>query len=217
MEMAVQRPVPEGRKQQVSAWGWPDELKSWTWPGHEGKTLTVKVYSQAGQVRLLLNGREIAVKPVSVETRFKAEFDVPYAPGELKAVALKDGNPIAEMTLKTAGAPASLRLKADRQSLRPDRNDLAYVTLEVLDQAGNAVPDAAVLVSFEISGAGELAATGTANPKDVRSFRQPRPTTFHGKCLAIVRPTGSAGSITLRAESAGLSPARLVLKVREAT
>jgi beta-galactosidase len=153
------------------------------------------------------------VKPVSAETKFIAKFDVPYAPGELRAVALKEGNPLAEMTLKTSGGPAGLRLRVDRQSLRPDRNDLAYVTLEVLDQSGNVVPDAAVPVSFEISGAGELAATGTANPKDVRSFRQPRPTTFHGKCLAIVRPTGSAGSITLLARSDGFEPARLVLKV----
>ncbi|MGH9352986.1 MAG: glycoside hydrolase family 2 protein, partial [Terriglobia bacterium] len=213
LEMAVQRPIPEGCKQQVSAWGWPDELKSWTWPGHEGKPLTVHLYSQGDQVRLLLNGRDIGVKSVSAETRFRAEFEVPYAPGKLNAIALKEGKPIAEVTFKTTGRPTGLRLKADRQSLRADRNDLAYVTLEVLDQSGNVVPDAAVPISIDISGAGELAATGTANPKDVRSFRQAHPATYHGKCLAIVRPTGSAGSVRLMAESAGLKPARLVLKV----
>jgi beta-galactosidase len=213
LEMAVQRPIPEGRKQLVSAWGWPDELKSWTWPDHEGKPLTVRVYSRGDQVRLLLNGRGIGAKPVSANTQFRAEFEVPYAPGTLKAIALKRGEPIAQMTFKTAGNPVALRLKADRHSIRPDRNDLAYVMLEVLDQSGNVVPDAAVPISFEISGAGELAATGTANPKDVRSFRQPRPVTYHGKCLAIVRPTGSVGSVTLLAESAGLRSANVVLKV----
>jgi beta-galactosidase len=217
LEMAVQRPLPEGRRELTSPWGWSDEMPSWTWPGSEGKSVSVKVYSQADQVRLLLNGSEIGVKPVSTETKFKAEFDVPYAPGELKAVALKAGKPMAEMTLKTAGRPASLRLRADRQSLRPDRNDLAYVTVEVLDQSGNLVPDAVVPVSFEISGVGELAGTGTANPKDVRSFRQPHSNTYHGKCLAIVRSTGSGGSVTLSAESPGLEPARLVLKVAKAT
>lgn len=213
LEMAVQRPIPEGREQLVSAWGWADELKSWTWSGSEGKAVAVHIYSQGDQVRLLLNGCEIGTKPVSAETRFKAEFDVPYAPGELKAVAFKEGKPIAAMVLKTAGRPARLRLKADRQSIRKDRNDLAYVTLEVLDPAGNAVPDATVPVSFDISGVGELSATGTANPKDVRSFRQANPLTYHGKCLAIVRPTGSTGAIVLLAKSAGLEPARLVLKV----
>jgi beta-galactosidase len=213
LEMAVQRPSPQGRKELVSAWGWPDELKSWTWPGHEGENLMVRVYSRGDDVQLLLNGREIGMKPVSETTQFKAEFEVPYAPGELKAVALKQGSSIAETTLKTAGKPARLRLNPDRESLRPHRNDLAYVTLEVLDRTGNRVPDAAIPVSLEVSGAADLAATGTANPKDVRSFRQPNPTTFHGKCLAILRPTGAAGSVTLLATASGLQSARLVLKV----
>jgi beta-galactosidase len=213
LEMAVQRPVPEGRSERISSWGWSDELRSWTWPGHEGRTLKVRAYSSGDQVRLLLNGREIGTKPVSTETKFKAEFDVPYAAGELKAIALVEGRPIAELAFKTAGKPAKLRLRADRQSIRRARNDLAYVTLEVVDQAGNAVPDASVPVAFTISGAGELAAVGTANPKDVESFRRQRPRTFHGKCLAIVRPTGAAANVTLRAQAEGLVSASIVVKV----
>jgi beta-galactosidase len=211
LEMAVQRPLPEGRKELISAWGWSDELRSWTWPGHDGRTLKVRVYSSANEVRLLLNGREIGVKPISRETKFKAEFDVPYAPGELKAIALADGRQIAELAFKTVGKPAKLRLKADRQSIRRDRNDLAYVTLEVSDQAADLVPDATIPVSFAITGAGELAGVGTANPKDVQSFGQRSLKTFHGKCLVIVRPTGAAGNAILRAESEGLMPASVTL------
>jgi len=213
LEMAVQRPLPEGRSEVISAWGWPDELRSWAWPGQEGKTLKVRVYSRGDQVRLLLNGREIGVKPVSAETRFKAEFDVPYAPGELKAIALAHDSQIAELTFVTTGKPARLRLKADRQSIRSDRNDLAYVTLEVLDETGHALPDADVPVAFTIRGPGVLAAVGTANPKDMRSFRRHTPKTFHGKCLAIIRPTGSAGSVTVRADAQGLASDQVVLKV----
>jgi beta-galactosidase len=213
LEMAVQRPIPEDRQQLISAWGWADELKSWTWPGHEGTPITVRVYSKGDQVRLLLNDRQVGVKPVSTENKFTAEFEVPYAAGELKAVALQNGTPIAELAYRTAGTPAKLRLKADRSSIRPDRNDLAYVTTEVLDAAGNLVPDATVPVTFDISGAGQLAATGTANPKDVQSFRQAVTATYHGKCLAIVRPVGSAGRTTLTAQSKGLEAAWLVLNV----
>jgi beta-galactosidase len=214
LEMVVQRPVPEGQRQIISAWGWADELKSWTWPGCEGTPLTVRVYSKARQVRLLVNGREMGVKAVSPETRFAAEFEVPYAAGELKAEALENGSPVAELAFNTAGKPAKLALKADRPSIRCERNDLAYVTVEVLDATGNLAPDATVPVTFHISGAGELAATGSANPKDVRSFRRPVTTSYHGKCLAIVRPKGSAGWITLLAKSAGLDAAQLVLKAR---
>jgi beta-galactosidase len=213
LEMAVQRPVPEGRRELISAWGWSDELRCWTWPSHEGQILKVRVYSSGDQVRLLLNGREIGVRAVSQETKFRTEFDVPYVPGELRAIALKEGSPIAELSFKTVGSPAKLRLKADRSSIRRDRNDLAYVTLEVTDEAGNVAPDVSVPVALSITGAGELAAAGTANPKDIRSFRQRRPTTFHGKCLAIIRPAGYQGEVTLEAKAEGLQPARITVTV----
>lgn len=213
LEMAVQRPVPEGRTELISSWGWSDELRSWTWPGHEGKNLKVRVYSSGDQVRLLLNGRDVGVKAVSADTKLRAEFEVPYEAGELKAIALAQGRQIADVAFKTAGKPAQLRLRADRERIRRDRNDLAYVTLEVVDEAGDLVPDATVFVAFSISGTGELAGVGTANPKDVRSFRERSPRTFHGKCLAIVRPTGLAGRVTLQAQAEGLTPASVVLTV----
>jgi beta-galactosidase len=213
IEMAVQRPVPEGRTEAVSMWGWSDEMRSWTWPGSEGRTLKVRVYSSGDQVRLLLNGKEVGVKPVSPDTELKAEFEVPYAAGELKAIALAAGKPIAELSFKTVGKPARLRLTADRASIRRDRNDLSYVTVEVIDQAGELVPDAVVPVSISIGGVAELAAAGSANPKDAWSFRRSRPKTFHGRCLAIVRPTGAAGAATVRATADGLAPASIVVRV----
>jgi beta-galactosidase len=211
--MAVQRPVPQGRTETISAWGWSDEMRSWTWPGSEGKTLKVRVYSSGDQVRLLLNGQEVGIKPVSPETELKAEFDAEYAAGELQAVALSGGRQIAELAFRTAGKPAQLRLKADRASIRRNRNDLSYITLEVLDQAGELVPDAVIPVNFSISGAAELAAVGTANPKDVESFRSVRPRTFHGRCLAIVRPKGGIGAATIRAQADGLPVAGIVVHV----
>ena len=114
--MAVQRPVPEAN-QLVSGWGWSDELRSWTWPGAEGRKIKVRVYSTGDTVQLLLNGKEIASKPVSPETQLKAEFELTYEPGELRAIALSKGQQISQLVFKTVGKAAKLRLKADRSSL----------------------------------------------------------------------------------------------------
>jgi beta-galactosidase len=214
LEMAVQRPVPAGRIEELSKWGWSDELRSWTWPGAEGKALTVRVYTVGDTVHLMLNGKQIGARQVSLETRLKAEFEIPYIPGELKAVALKDGKEIAVLAFKTAGKASKLALKADRAQIHKSRNDLSYVTVEVHDEAGNVVPDAAVPVTFSLKGAGELAGAGNANPQDMASFRQPHRTTFRGKCLAVLRPSGAAGDITLRVEAEGLAPATLTIQAR---
>jgi len=212
--MAVHAPVPAGMKETVSYWGWPDERQSWNWAGQEGKTLQVSVYSDYPQVRLELNGKVLGTKAVSPETKLTATFEVPYEAGELKAIALQDGKEMGTKILKTTGKPAKVRLVADRPELKASRNDLSYVTVEVVDEAGNLVPDANLPVQFKIEGAGELAAVENGNPKDMKSMRTPAVSSFNGRCLVILRPKGNAGEIKLKAESAGLTGADLVVTTK---
>ena len=215
VEMAVRVPMPEDVVERVSAWGWPSEMRSWSWAGHEGRTMRVVVYSRADLVRLELNGRTLGEKPVSGDSKLTVTFDVPYAPGELRAIGLVDGKPAGEVVLRSTGAPAALRLTADRAKIRADRDDLSFVTVEIVDEEGRVVPDARVPVRFAVSGAGELAATGSAAPDDAASFRAPLRTTHQGRCLVILRPTSTAaGKITLRAEADGLRPATVSVQAR---
>lgn len=214
LEMAVQRPLPLRMAEEISLWGWSDELRSWTWPDSLGRPLKVRVYTTGDQVRLLVNGKEVGTQEVSRKTKLTAEFDVPFAPGELRAIALDKGREIASLSFKTAGKINAIRMKVDRQTIHAKRSDLAYVTVEVVDEAGIQVPDAAVPITFSVRGAGELAGVGNANPKDAASFREPQRQTYQGRCLAVLRPVGGPGTITLRAETIGLPPATLVVKTQ---
>ena len=214
LEMAVHAPIPAGMTENVSLWGWPDEQQSWNWVGNEGKIVQINVYSNYPEVRLELNGKVIGTKPVSAETKLTAAFEVPYEPGELKAFGLKDGKEMKSKILKTTGKPVQIRLTADRSEIKANRNDLAYLTVEVTDEAGNLVPDAELPVHFTISGTGELAAVENGNPKDLKSFRQPKVNSFKGKCLVILRPSGVPGEIKLKAESAGLAGAELIVETK---
>jgi beta-galactosidase len=212
LEVFVHRPVPQGRREVVSGWGWPDELQSWTWPGSEGKPMQVAVYSRCDSVRLELNGKEIATRQIN-GSRLTARFEVPYAAGELKAVGLNGGKTVAAKVLRTLGPAKKVQLTVDRAALRADRNDLAYVTVEIADASGNVLPDASNLVHFKLAGPGELAGVGSGTPNVAESFRQPRHTAYHGRCLAILRPLGPTGNLTLRAEADGLSAAEVTVRV----
>ncbi|HUX55991.1 MAG TPA: DUF4982 domain-containing protein [Bacteroidales bacterium] len=207
--MAVHAPLPNGKTEGTSLWGWPQEYQRWTWPGEEENSLQVSLYSSCQEVRLELNGKVIGQKKTSDNTRLTAKFDVPYSAGELKAVGLIDGKEVATKLLKTAGKPASLGLISDRIKINADRNDLAYVTVEVRDKDGNLVPDSDIHVKFTVTGDGELLASGNAAPDDMKSFRKPECKTYNGKCLAIIRPFTKAGSIIVTAESEGI-PAAVV-------
>ncbi len=65
----------------VTRWGWPDVDANWTWPGQEGQTFQVDVYSACEKVELFLNGKSLGTKPTGKAEKFIASFEVPYAAG----------------------------------------------------------------------------------------------------------------------------------------
>jgi beta-galactosidase len=206
--LLVHRPIPAGKKEIVSPWGFPDELKSWSWEGHEGEKLQVHVYTRSKLVKLELNGKLIGEQAVDDSKSITATFEVPYEPGSLVARCFDNGVETASETIKTVSKPAIIRLTADRSVIKANRNDLSYVMTEILDAEGNIVPYADdIMVNFEISGNGEIAGVGSGSPTDMSSFQQPRKKTWQGRCLAIVRPKGEAGKIVLRATAEGLKEA----------
>lgn len=213
MHIMVHEPVPAGHKEEVSFWGWPDEVPYYHFPGQEGKLLQVNVYTRYPQVRLELNGKIIDQKNVSPEN-LTATFEINYQPGSLKAVAIDNGRHVDSVSLRTKGRPTQITLTADRSRIKTSRNDLAYVVAEIVDANGELVPDALVPLHFTITGNGEIAATASASPNDMQSFQKPEHRTFRGKCLVIVRPKGKAGKITLKAEGGGLNAGEVVIEAR---
>jgi len=215
LSILVHRPIPAGMKEITSPWGFPDELKSWNWEGHEGEPLQVHVYTRCGTVRLELNGELIGEQTVDDSQSITATFEVPYEPGVLTATCYENGNVTSSETLRTTGRPAAIRLVVDRSFIRPDRNDLSYVMVEIVDEEGNLVPDADdIRINFGISGDGEIAGVGNGNPSDVSSFQQPNKKTWQGRCLAIVRPAADQpGTATLSANAEGLTGASVEIEI----
>src|ERR1035441_10830236 len=110
--------------------------------------------------------------PTRRSSDLKAEFSVPYSPGELKAVAYQGGQQIGSIVFTTTGAARKLVMTPDRPKLKASRDDLSYLMVTVCDEQGRPLADAAVPVSFTLSGPGELAAAGKAHPKRRGRCRQ---------------------------------------------
>lgn len=209
---AVLAPTPDGQPWNPTPWSLPPLRPSWTWPGQEGKALKVEVYSRHETVRLELNGRPLGEARTGRAEEFRAKFDVPYAPGELVALGLSGGKVVERFVLRTAGAPATLRVTADRTALAADGQDLSFVTIEALDAAGTPVPDAAFPVAIEVGGGGALAGFGTGDLTSLESYQSSTRTLFQGRALAVVRATGEPGGIVVRVTSAGLPASVLTLR-----
>lgn len=212
--IAVHRPIPEGKKEEVNFWGWPDVRSSWTWPGYEGKEMKVDIYSGCEKVELLLNGKSIGSQATSRETRFMATFTVSYEPGELKAVGYAGGQKIAEYRVCTADEPALIRLTPDRNKIKAEQGDLSFVTVEVLDRNGLLQPNASNLIRFNIEGEGVITGAGNADPVSTENYYGNQRCAFRGRCLVVVKSTGKAGKIRLRADADGLKSAETVIQVK---
>jgi beta-galactosidase len=196
---------PPGPRPTVTYWGWPDVRPSWTWPGGEGEPFRVDVYSACESVELLLNGDSLGTK---VAERGIASFDVPYQPGTLRAVG---SNPAAECELRTAGEPARVRLTADRDTIR--REDLSFITVEVVDADGLTHPNAGHTIAFAVDGVGTISAVGSGDPITIEPFRAERRSVHRGRCLVVLRSRDQPGEIRLRGEADSLLDAKTTVRV----
>lgn len=199
----------------------------WTWPGREGKITPVYVYTSWPEAELFVNGvsqgRRSKLSPSTpceglqdeaLEGRYRLMWnDVVYQKGELRVVAYDaEGNVAASESVRTAGKPYALHLECDRTSIARDGEDLAYVTVSVVDKDGNTVPTDTREVLASVSGAGEFRAIANGDPCSLELFHLPHMHLFAGKLTVIVRSKANAdGPILLKVNAKGLRSAELVL------
>jgi beta-galactosidase len=194
--MAVREPDNYRGEIHETQWSvWPT-WESWNWEGWEGKPIEVEVYTKASEAALYLNDRLVGRQKVDRQTQYKAVFSVPYQAGTLRAEA--NGKTVA---LSTAGMPARLRLTTDRTSINADGQDLAFITLEVVDSQDNVCPDAAIQCEAAVKGQGLLMAFASADMKDREPATSPQVKTWKGRALLVVRSKRSSGKIKISVKS----------------
>ncbi|MDE6491325.1 MAG: DUF4982 domain-containing protein, partial [Muribaculaceae bacterium] len=161
-------------------------LPHWTWPGREGQITPVMVYTDSPSAELFVNGvsqgRKEKTDTADLMHRYRLIWDdVVYQPGEIRVVAYdNEGNASGETAVRTAGKPYRIVLSSNRDSLMADGEDLAYVTVRVVDKEGNIVPDDSRCVRFAVDGAGEFVATANGDPTSLRPFHEPEMDLFSG-------------------------------------
>ena len=209
--MAVREPDGYHGVIKETMWSvWPT-WESWTWPGWEGKSIDVEVYTKSPEVKLYLNDRLIGTKAVDRSTEFKAVFSVPYEAGVLRAEA--EGRSVS---LATAGAPARLRLTADRRVLKADGQSLAFVIVEVVDKDGHVCPEAAIPCDVSVSGQGCLMSAASADLKDREPATSPKVTTWKGRAMIVVRSSQRKGKVRINVTSGtGLFASHDILVMKE--
>ena len=185
----------------------------WDWPGYEGKEIAVWVYSNLDKVELFLNGQSLGAKDVKKDSH--VAWNVKYAPGSIEARGFKDGRQVMTTARETTTAPAKIVLRADRDSISADGEDVAVFAVEVQDAKGHTSPITDNLVTFHIKGSGKLIGVGNGDPTDQAPDKGDSRKAFSGYCMALVQSAKHAGSITVEATSPGLEPASATISCKQ--
>ena len=212
-------------------WTWPDPDE----PSQANRALNVPVYvyTDGDEAELFLNGKSLGRRRKGASQqdpkaggsranpyykgcdRYRLRwFDVPYQPGELKAVAYKNGAVIGEHVVRTAGKPVAVKLLPEETTLPADGETCVFVQVDVVDAKGERNPWAKDRVSFKLTGPGKIMAVGNADPRAHESFKDvaSHPLYFGRAVVVVRRDKGAVGSVTLTAEAKGLQTASVEWK-----
>jgi beta-galactosidase len=200
---------------------WTDDpmihlLPSWNWEGREGELTPVYIYSNCPEVELFVNGASMGRKQKQEGIYRYIYSDIVYQPGSIRAVGYdKNGKVLSEKEIRTAGPAVKIGLEADRTSIHADDQDLAFITVKILDVDGNICPNANNLVKFSIEGEGLLECVGNGDPTSIESYQASERSAFHGLCLLVVRSTQNPGKISVRASSDGIKDSIIEISTEE--
>ena len=192
-------------------------LPHWTFPGREGETTPVYCYTSWPSAELFVNGKSqgrIVKNPNTRLDRYRLRWNnVKYEPGEIKVVAYDyDGTPKGEKIIRTAGAPARIVLKADRNSISSKGEDLSFVTVSVVDKDGNQCPTATNKMKFNVSGAAKFRAACNGDATSLVAFNSTEMPLFSGELVVVVEGL-KRGAATLSVSADGLTTATLPITV----
>lgn len=209
-------------------------LPHWTWNGREGEVTPIFVYTNHPTAEVFINGKSQGkqTKNLSIPLRetenpesqktFERQkryrlmwLNTKYEPGSVKVVAYNDkGEAVAEKEIHTAGKPYQIKLTADRNYIKADGKDLAYITVEVVDKEGNVCPNINDLVQFEVKGAGKFRASANGDATSLDLFHEPKMHLFNGKLMAIVQASEKTGEIIFKAKSQKIKGNQIKIQVK---
>lgn len=174
----------------------------------EQSPLNVRVFSNADEVELFLNGKSMgkqmpdtnAISNNLNHPPFTFNFKA-FETGELLAKAYIDGKEVATHSVKTPESPVKLELKMDESQRAPKAgaNDVVFVYARLVDTNGTVVPTNGVKVDFKIEGDAQLMNLG-----DI--------TTEAGIATALIKIGNSKSEIKIVAKDAENREGKIIFR-----
>jgi len=195
----------------VSLWAHKRVEPVWNWK--EGQPISVNVFTNCEEVELYLNKRSLGIKKMAGLQNRTINWEVPFEPGSLKAIARTAGKELASFELKTTGSPVRLAAKSDVSRLTGDKQDLGHIWITLCDEEGNTVYTAVNEITCEVTGPIRILGMEDSNPRNIEDYKDNKQKAYHGKLLIYVQSLDKPGKAVIVLTSPGLKGTTVELDI----
>ena len=166
---------------------------------------TITAYTNCDEVELLVNGKSQGTRHNprhDAKHRNKVSWDkIPFAPGNIEAIARNDGKVVAHHRVETPGQVARLVITPDNTTWQADGMDLQHLTVTAVDKKGRRVAWATDDIQFEVEGDARLVAVSSGDHYSDELNTTHHRRLYDGQCLVILRAGHESGQVTLQASA----------------
>ncbi len=190
------------------------------WNFKPGSKLDIFTYTNADEVELFVNGksmgRRVNNRDNSKERNRIKWTDIPYAKGNVEAVAYNKGSktPVARHRIETAGKAVKVTAVPDNSAWKADGMDLQHVRVTAVDGKDRRDYGAAGNLKFEVEGPAEIVGVinGDMTSEELTVGDSRR--LYKGSAVVILRSTRSPGTVKLKVTPSNLKPTLLTLQTK---
>lgn len=203
--------VTKKRKKKRSLWQHHSIEPHWNW--NPNQKLQVIIFSNCEEVELFSNGNSLGTKKNSDFPDKELVWDVTFKPGALHAIGRINEQEVASSTIHTAEEPVKLIIKSDRIKLKANKQDVAHIDIEIVDERDIRVSSANNMIKCQITGPIRLLGMEDANYKNTENYKNSQRSAFNGRLLVYIQSLRQVGKAKIKVSSSGLKSAELILNI----
>jgi len=180
------------------------------WNYEEGDTIRVVCYTNCPQSQLSLNGEPVGPPKNHDDNAGIISWDIPFKPGKLEVLGLKEGKEAARFFIQTSGRSQTIIATPDKINFKGNK-DLVHITIQIVDKNGIPVVLADDEITCAISGPARLLGMESANNTDMTNYRDNSQRVYNGRMMTYVQTTGGPGKIYITFSAPWLDPCKVSL------
>lgn len=198
-------PAPSNKK-RISMDAWP------IWNYQANAMIRVVCYTNAPLSKLMLNDKQVGESKLLDDETGIIFWDIPYQAGKLEVVGLDNNNKeICKYAIQTSARPSAIMAQSDVSTIQKERG-LAQIVIQIVDENGIPVLVSEDEITCTIDGPAKLLALEASNNSDMGNYSDNVQRAYHGRLLAYVQATGSAGEIKVKFSAPWLKEAVVVIE-----